>query len=139
MDFPTAWTADSKAVLFHSDRDGRVGIFKQGINQETAEAVVTGGEQELSARLTADNAWILYAQTPMTSGPYFQNIQRSPSHLMRIPVRGGVPQSVLEMRNWQNFQCARPPASLCLITEASLVVLNELRDSSSVTAATSSE
>ena len=41
-DYPTAWTPDSKAVLFASNRNGTVGIFKQGISQETSEPVVTG-------------------------------------------------------------------------------------------------
>jgi len=117
-DYPTAWTADSRAVLFHSERNGTWGIFKQGINQETAEPVVTGEESPLLARLTADNAWILYVESK-TRSVYFQDAQRSPSRLMRIPVSGGVPQFVLEMRNWQNFQCARSPANLCVITEAS--------------------
>jgi hypothetical protein len=38
---------------------------------------------------------------------------------MRIPMSGGVPQFVLEMRNWLTFACARAPATLCVILEAS--------------------
>jgi Tol biopolymer transport system component len=43
-DDPSAWTADSKAVLFTSDRDGTRGVFRQGIGEDTAEPVVTGPE-----------------------------------------------------------------------------------------------
>jgi Tol biopolymer transport system component len=38
---------------------------------------------------------------------------------MRIPLSGGVPQVVLETRNGAGFLCARAPASLCVIWEAS--------------------
>jgi WD40 repeat protein len=38
---------------------------------------------------------------------------------MRIPVGGGLTQFVLELRNWVNFGCARAPASLCVLLEAS--------------------
>jgi Tol biopolymer transport system component len=34
QDWPFAWTADSKAVIFMSDRKGRYEIFKQGLDQE---------------------------------------------------------------------------------------------------------
>ncbi|HWU37190.1 MAG TPA: hypothetical protein VN203_06025, partial [Candidatus Acidoferrum sp.] len=42
VNLPLAWTPDSKAVLFESNRNDTWGIFKQGISQEAAEAVVTG-------------------------------------------------------------------------------------------------
>jgi len=60
----TAWTPDSKAVLFHSDRNGIGGIFKQGINQDTAEPVVTGPRRVTLPRLSSDGAWILYTEFP---------------------------------------------------------------------------
>ncbi|HWU37761.1 MAG TPA: hypothetical protein VN203_08890, partial [Candidatus Acidoferrum sp.] len=90
VDLPTAWTPDSKAVLFQSNRNGTWGIFKQGTSQDTAEAVVTGPQNPSSPRLSADGDWILYAETPKT--PVAPS---TPPRLMRIPVRGGVPQFVL--------------------------------------------
>ena len=112
---PTAWTPDSKAVLFHSDPNGRWGIFKQGISQETAEAVVTGPQNVAQPCISADGAWILYLEFPETVRP------ATPVRLMRTPVNGGVPQPVLETRiaPEPNFGCARAPASLCVIRETS--------------------
>jgi DNA-binding winged helix-turn-helix (wHTH) protein/Tol biopolymer transport system component len=114
-DVPTAWTADSKAVLFGSNRNGPMGIFKQGISQETSEPVVTGPEEvELVSRLSADGAWILFVEIPRTSA------NPAPAYrLMRIPASGGVARFVQEMRNLINFECARAPASLCVSLEAS--------------------
>ena len=37
-EYPMAWTADSKAVIFHSNRNGSWGIFKQSLDQETPES-----------------------------------------------------------------------------------------------------
>jgi Tol biopolymer transport system component len=38
---------------------------------------------------------------------------------MRIPVSGGMSQPVFEMGNWLSFECARAPASVCVVLEAS--------------------
>ena len=113
-DYPTAWTPDSKAVLFHSNRNGTFGIFKQGISQETSEPVVTGSQDASIPRFSPDSAWILFLEIPRTPAN-----PAPPLRLMRIPASGGVPQFVLETQNFRNFTCARAPASLCVISEMS--------------------
>jgi eukaryotic-like serine/threonine-protein kinase len=113
-DYATAWTADSKAVLFMSDRNGPQGLFKQGISEDTAEPVVAGPQAASVPRLSADGALIIYQETLKTPAEAFP-----PIRLMRIPVAGGVPQFVLETRNYVDHQCARAPASLCVIAESS--------------------
>ena len=107
--FPSAWTADSKAVLFFSDRDGTGGIFKQRIDQDTAEPVSTPTQEVGGAVYSPDGAWILY----------LENQKQSHSRLMRVPVNGGVPQLVLETRNDARYECAPAPASLCVLSEES--------------------
>jgi Tol biopolymer transport system component len=109
-DMPTAWTPDSRAVLFGSDRNGPWGIFKQEMNQDTAEPVVAGSQHNVaSGRLSADGAWILYLEDPI-----------SPStSLMRVPVSGGVPQLVVKTKGLPRFRCARAPANLCVLIESS--------------------
>jgi serine/threonine protein kinase len=113
-DFPTAWTADSKTLLLTSDRSGEFGLFKQVIGQDTVEPVVAGSQHKAGGgKLSADGAWILYRELPKVIQP------STPLPLMRIPVGGGVPQLVLESRNSHGFWCARAPASLCAVLEAS--------------------
>ena len=114
FDAPRAWTPDSKAVLFESNRNGTWGIFKQAISQDTAEPVVTGAQDAGFPRLSAEGAWILYEESPKANV-----VPSTPHRLMRVPVGGGLPQVVLETRNWQQHGCARAPASLCVIVEAS--------------------
>ena len=117
-DVPMAWTTDSKAVLFTSGANSARGIFKQGISQETAEALVTGTQGEILLRLSGDGAWVLYIDAPQAEADAGQ-LPSIPDRLMRIPVSGGAPQLVLETKAWQEFGCARAPASLCVVLEES--------------------
>jgi Tol biopolymer transport system component len=41
-DLVSAWTADSKAVVFTSNRNGKSHLFKQEIRQNEAEPVAAG-------------------------------------------------------------------------------------------------
>jgi serine/threonine protein kinase/Tol biopolymer transport system component len=113
-EMPTGWTVDSNAVLFDSNRDGRLGIFKQEINQGTPEPVVTGPHDVHDAQSSPDGAWILYLEK---ASAYTDAIAKD--RLMRLPANGGVPQLVLETRNVVDFQCANAPASLCVVVEKS--------------------
>jgi len=114
---PTGWTADSKAVLLTSNRNGTRSIFKQGISQETSEPLVTARQDvdvDNISRLSPDGAWILFMEKPRTSAN-----PAPPDRVMRIPASGGMPQFVMETRNFLDFWCARAPASLCVIFETS--------------------
>jgi serine/threonine protein kinase len=113
-DFPSGWTADSKTLLLTSDRSGGFGVFKLAIGQDTVEPAVAGLQHNTSSgQASPDGAWILYREVPKIIQP------STPFPLMRIPVGGGVPQLVLESRNPHGFWCARAPASLCAVLEAS--------------------
>lgn len=112
-DSPTTWTADSKAVVFTSDRVNKWGIFKQEINRQTAELVISGQQYGWIPRLSADGAWLLYVQGPEANGP------SSPLRLVRVPVNGGIPHGVLETRRWKDWHCVRPAGNLCVILEGS--------------------
>jgi DNA-binding winged helix-turn-helix (wHTH) protein/Tol biopolymer transport system component len=107
-DLPFAWTSDSKAVLFVSDRDGLYHIFKQQIDQTIPEVLVGGNEQANVPRLAPDNSTVLYVVWPKLGGSV------TPSRLMRIPLAGGPPQTVLQRDGIGNLQCARLPSTLCL-------------------------
>jgi hypothetical protein len=107
----TGWTADSKAVLFTSDRISKSGVFKQGISERTPEPLVTGREALYTPRLSPDGAWVLYMDAFQTA-PGHVPIYR----LMRVPANGGMPRLVFETsQNWANYYCARAPANFCAI------------------------
>jgi serine/threonine protein kinase len=107
---PLDWTADSKEVIFASNRNGHNGIFKQSLDGETAEALVTGPYNGVDARVSPDGTSLLYmAET--------EEGLKGPMQVMRMPVVGGTPLLVLTARPYSEFRCARSPSSLCVITE----------------------
>src|SRR5439155_5380368 len=59
-DEPAAWTPDSKAVIFSSNRSGNYDIFKQTLDKDTAEPVVATPQVESVPRLSCDGSWIVY-------------------------------------------------------------------------------
>jgi len=110
---PYAWTADSKAVLFLSNRNGVVELLKQPLGQDTAEPLITLRKNEGlgSAGLSPEGSWILYVVNPQDGGPGV------PDKLMRIPASGGSPELVLTADFEERPRCARSPATLCAIAE----------------------
>ena len=111
-DFPTAWTADSKSVVFFSDRKGRGRIFEQSLEQDTSEPIETGPRDAIIPRMSPDSAWILYLETQHdgSSGPV---------RLMKVPLAGGMPQLVLTGTIVDSHRCAKFPATVCAIAERS--------------------
>ena len=110
---PTDWTSDSKAVIFTSDRNGHWGIYKQELNRDSAETLVTSDER-LGGRTSPDGKWMLYS---ISSNESKHSPSRSGTErLMRIPVTGGPAELVLTARLY-NFWCARSPSTLCAFAE----------------------
>jgi DNA-binding winged helix-turn-helix (wHTH) protein/Tol biopolymer transport system component len=110
-DRPSGWTADSKAVLFDSFSNGTSRIFKQGVNESTAQPLVAEPQNPIWPRISADGNLILYIEDPKAPSARFR--------MMSVPVNGGVPQFVLETATGLNDECARPPSNLCVGLEES--------------------
>ncbi len=107
-DTPTAWTPDSSAVFFYSDRNGNLDVFRQGIEQRMPEALAMGPENEAAARLNPDGAFLLYwAWAPGAD-------QRQ---LMRVPITGGPAEMVYSSDRNAGFLCSRSPAAGCVLSE----------------------
>jgi len=108
-DMPWEWTPDSRAVIFGSNRNGNLDIFKQDIDQQTAEPMVTGPDPEFPHTLSPDGSW-LYYQTWKAGTD-----SSATGRLMRVPVAGGPSQLVLTVdRRFEWMLCARSPSNLCI-------------------------
>jgi DNA-binding winged helix-turn-helix (wHTH) protein/Tol biopolymer transport system component len=103
----TAWTSDSKSVLFVSNRNGTWNLFRQAIYETTAEVLVEGRSLSLP-RLSADGSQALYLSYPQ---PYGTSL---PVAVMRVPLAGGPPQLVFQAPDVGNIQCAGPQSRLCI-------------------------
>jgi Tol biopolymer transport system component/predicted Ser/Thr protein kinase len=110
-DFPTTWTSDSRAVIFFSDRNGTNQIFKQNLDQHTAEMMISGPEDAWMPRVSPDGKFILSVISPQGFG--------GPARIVRVPSGGGTPQLVMEVSRLSNFACASAPSELCFLGELS--------------------
>jgi hypothetical protein len=117
FDFPSGWSHDSKSLLFYSNRNQRYQIFRQQLDQNSAELLIPGfTDLGLSdAELSPDGAWILYWATskPALSG-------QQPVALMKIPSSGGISQTVLNssVSSMTRFGCPVNPAASCVVSRA---------------------
>ena len=114
-EYPIAWTADSKAVIFHSNRNGSMEIFKQALDEDTPEAIVVGTEDSapVASVVSPDGSSLLYTVLPKGQG----GESALPGRIMRVPITGGVPQQLMTTQLFGQPRCARSPATLCAIAE----------------------
>jgi eukaryotic-like serine/threonine-protein kinase len=106
-DYAHAWTPDSQAIVFESDRNGTWNIFEQGLNQRAAEPLVTGNEEAVDGRFSPNGNWLFYLLRK--SGQLT---------LMRMPAARGVPELVLSGVHVVNYYCSRLPANTCVVGES---------------------
>jgi Tol biopolymer transport system component len=112
-DRPFDWTPDSKAVIFMSNRTGKPNIFRQRINETSAEMLVLGPEDKEICRVSPDGTQILY----LTSAAGKDAAKRS--RVMRAPLDGGASQVVIAAPGIGNIACSRAPASICIYSQQS--------------------
>ncbi len=112
VDLPADWTADSKAIIITSNRTGHLGIYKQGLNEDTAQLLVPGAAGLRNPRISADGKWILYQRDHELGAG-----SASTTEVLRVPVSGGAPEVVTKVRAGSLLLRARSPAKLCAIAE----------------------
>lgn len=104
----TAWTPDSRAVVFTSNRNGTFKLFCQPIDQAVPEVLVEG-RSIFQPRLSPDGTEIFYLAGYNPEDP------THPVRLMAVPVGGGAPRVLLQTPLIGDIQCARSPSQRCLL------------------------
>ncbi|HEY7306436.1 MAG TPA: protein kinase [Bryobacteraceae bacterium] len=107
------WTQDSRAIILWSNRTGRDEIYKQFLNRDTPELIVTEPGGIATARVSPDGKWIFYVTRTMTG-----EASGSPQ-LERVPITGGASQRMFPVRPGSSILCARSPSQICAIAERS--------------------
>jgi len=110
-----AWTPDSRAILFSSDRNGKLEVFKQGLNQSVGDALVRGSQDDYHSTLSPDASWILYIESASTT----RNVINPAQRLMRRSAAGGQPELMLEEPAdlvWE-YECPRKPGTACVLRQ----------------------
>ena len=105
-----AWTPDSKAVFFVSNRNGTWKLFQQAIDETSPELLVEGPSIS-DPRPSADGTQVLYLSSSNPDDASF------PAEVMSKPIAGGAPRVVIQGKGIGNFQCAMAPSTLCLFTQ----------------------
>jgi DNA-binding winged helix-turn-helix (wHTH) protein/Tol biopolymer transport system component len=108
LDYAMTWTADSKDVVFYSNRNGPFHVFKQDIHSAQPVLLVGGPDDLYAPRTTPDQSAILYTVRAKA------NETTDEAQLMRIPVDGGASQPVLKASGFWDAECARAPSNLCI-------------------------
>jgi Tol biopolymer transport system component len=113
FDAPMDWTADGRAVIFMSNRNGHWGIYKQTLDQESAGILVPGsdGAEAYSPKVSPDGSWVVYLEVPK------EIWSLSPSRLMRVPVDGGAPEFIMSGRFYIGIRCTGAHANFCVFAE----------------------
>jgi DNA-binding winged helix-turn-helix (wHTH) protein/Tol biopolymer transport system component len=106
FDHPYAWTPDSGSVLFDSNRNGTWNVFKQALNQRTAEKLVASPGGSMRPAMSPDRVSVLYLTAP------------PPSRIMRAALTGGPPQSLGDIQDLGEIRCALT-VNLCVVSESS--------------------
>jgi eukaryotic-like serine/threonine-protein kinase len=109
------WSRDGKWVLFSSDRrGGRSQIYRQTVGQSDPEPLLPGPEDQSSAEVSPDGAWILFWKAQ-----HFQG-KSAPSSvtLIRVPAGGGTAERVLDAPydTSTGFHCGRQGNSGCVLS-----------------------
>jgi len=118
-DIPSAWTWDSKAVLFSSNRTGRSQIFSQQLGKDDADPLVPSSDEQIGAQLTPDGHWILYYSTV-----YAENDTPPTTRLMRLASSSGaIPEQVLQVQGVPGlatfvFDCPTESPGSCVISRS---------------------
>ena len=115
FDFPIDWTADGRAVIFVSNRTGHWGIFRQSLDQDSAQMLVPGvaGAENYTPKVSPDGNWIVYLEVPG------QLWSLSQAKIMRVPVHGGAPEHIFSTRAYNGLRCTDAAANFCAFAEQS--------------------
>lgn len=105
------WTADSKAVILVSNRSGKFGVYRQALDGDTAETIVSEGYGG-DPRVSPDGKWLFYRGNVAGAQPW-----TVAAPVMRIPIDGGPTKQLFMNRPFAIMRCAKPPANLCAIAE----------------------
>ncbi len=110
QEYPHAWTADSRSVLFESNQ-GIWKIYSRAVDGAISQALAPDANAQYSPRLSPDGRSILYNQAPAGAAP----LPSAAGRLMRVPLVGGAANPVVDGWGDVDFRCPRAPATLCVL------------------------
>jgi eukaryotic-like serine/threonine-protein kinase len=121
VDLPLDWTPDDRALLLDSNRDGPRRIYKQDVDKDSADLIISGPGNQFAPRISPDGQWLLYFVDDAAT--------RTKRRLMRMPLAGGIAQEILAGDNIANYMCSHRAGGACVLTESrGRVMISSLLD-----------
>jgi len=119
---PSAWTPDSKALIYRSNQGGSWGIYRQALDKDTAEPIVSGLQDPPGVHnvVSPDGAYLLFLVPSKPGDP------KPGVNFFRVPTSGGPPQ-LIASADLIGIRCARSPSTLCITADVSRPDLKHLR------------
>lgn len=106
------WAPDSKSVILVSNRSGQYGIYKQFLDKDMAEPLVTQGYGR-DPRVSPDGTSVIYLGA-VVNGPW---PAKGPEPVMRVSIAGGPSKRLFSASSGSLLTCARSPSDMCAIAE----------------------
>ena len=90
--WPSAWTEDSRAVVFHSDRNGDFDIYRQGLSSTAPELWFSGRDEQFQGQISPDKTSLLYLE--------WNPDRRDTGRLMRALLSGEPPRMLFALSGY---------------------------------------
>ena len=103
---PGAWSPDGQTLYYLSTGDN-TNIYKRAITSGAAELFAGGSEKYGSASVSPDGKWLLVTL----------DIRSEKQRLLRIPMSGGPPETILSMNGPGYVECTAAASGICVISE----------------------
>jgi serine/threonine protein kinase len=111
MDLAPAWTPDSRAIVYTSNRNSNLDVFEQAISQDEAQPLVTGPGDQAAPEISGDGAWLIYKDYGAAANP-------GPSiRVMRLLLSGGPAEVVTEAQSVAVYRRAVRADSMWVMSE----------------------
>ena len=114
------WAEEGRAVIVAQNRRDHYSLYKQRIDSDRLEPIVSsvaGGIVDYAV-IAPGNKWIVAFIWPIVDGALLLR-PSAPLTLVRIPFRGGAPETILQLSRPAPVSCARRPSGICVIFEQS--------------------
>jgi Tol biopolymer transport system component len=110
----TSWTADSREIIFISNRGGHNSVYRQALDGSGPRLVTALPGREVGvARLSPDGSWIVLDASPSAGTP------QEPPRIYRVAVDGGAAQPLFDAKGIYNLDCTGRVANLCIYSSDS--------------------
>jgi eukaryotic-like serine/threonine-protein kinase len=105
--WPSAWTPDGGTLFYVSARKD-LSLYKHHMSPDITELFAGGTDRYGAASVSADGTWLMAATN-----------SRDPENrrLLRIPLSGGAPETILTLAGEGEVQCALSGLRICVLSE----------------------